>query len=259
MGGIAALTRRCGRRHLGLSPHRRFRNEIIRQIVAGMDAGAKTPPAVIENRPKAIEWAMEHAEPGERHRPACRGHETYQEIGHEKRHLDETRSCCIVFGENAMKELTLKQIADGCGGKVSARFEHLRVSRMQSDSRKLRSGDLFVALKGAKADGHDFARDGHQPLARSSPRRLSRPISEKLPSTSRSQDYSLPRLRRDRAAGYRKLTGVKVVGITGSVGKMHQGNDRQHPRGGLPHRKSRRATTTITSSPAIMDHGHAGD
>ena len=56
-----------------------------------------------------------------------------------------------------MKELTLKQIADWCGGKVSARFEHLRVSRMQSDSRKVRSGDLFVALKGAKADGHDFA------------------------------------------------------------------------------------------------------
>ena len=47
-----------------------------------------------------------------------------------------------------MKELTLKQIADWCGGKVSARFEHLRVSRMQSDSRKVRSGDLFVALKG---------------------------------------------------------------------------------------------------------------
>ena len=56
-----------------------------------------------------------------------------------------------------MKELTLKQIGDWCGGKVSTQFENLRVDRMQSDSRKVRRGDLFVALRGEKADGHDFA------------------------------------------------------------------------------------------------------
>ena len=63
-------------------------NEIIRQIVAGMD-GAKTPPVVIENRPKAIEWAMDHAGAGDIIVLCGKGHETYQEIGHEKRHLDE--------------------------------------------------------------------------------------------------------------------------------------------------------------------------
>ena len=113
-----------------------------------------------------------------------------------------------------MKELTLKQIADWCGGKVSARFEHLRVSRMQSDSRKVRSGDLFVALKGAKADGHDFAETAinHGAVAAL----VSRPISEKLPSIEVEDTL---RAYGDIAAGYRKLTGVKVVGITGSVGK----------------------------------------
>ena len=113
-----------------------------------------------------------------------------------------------------MKELTLKQIADWCGGKVSARFEHLRVSRMQSDSRKVRSGDLFVALKGAKADGHDFAETAinHDAVAAL----VSRPISEKLPSIEVEDTL---RAYGEIAAGYRKLTGVKVVGITGSVGK----------------------------------------
>ena len=113
-----------------------------------------------------------------------------------------------------MKELTLKQIADWCGGKVSARFEHLRVSRMQSDSRKVRSGDLFVALKGAKADGHDFAETAinHGAVAAL----VSRPISEKLPSIEAEDTL---RAYGEIAAGYRKLTGVKVVGITGSVGK----------------------------------------
>lgn len=65
-------------------------NEIIRQIAAGMD-GAKTPPTVIENRPKAIEWAMDHAEPGDVIVLCGKGHETYQEIGHEKRHLDDVK------------------------------------------------------------------------------------------------------------------------------------------------------------------------
>ena len=113
-----------------------------------------------------------------------------------------------------MKELTLKQIADWCGGKVSARFEHLRVSRIQSDSRKVRSGDLFVALKGAKADGHDFAETAinHGAVAAL----VSRPISEKLPSIEVEDTL---RAYGEIAAGYRKLTGVKVVGITGSVGK----------------------------------------
>lgn len=113
-----------------------------------------------------------------------------------------------------MKELTLKQIADWCGGKVSARFEHLRVSRMQSDSRKVRSGDLFVALKGAKADGHDFAETAinHGAVAAL----VSRPISEKLPSIEVEDTL---RAYGEIAAGYRQMTGVKVVGITGSVGK----------------------------------------
>ena len=112
-----------------------------------------------------------------------------------------------------MKELTLKQIADWCGGKVSARFEHLRVSRMQSDSRKVRSGDLFVALKGAKADGHDFAETAinHGAVAAL----VSRPISEKLPSIEVEDTL---RAYGEIAAGYRKLTGVKVVGITGTTG-----------------------------------------
>ena len=113
-----------------------------------------------------------------------------------------------------MKELTLKQIADWCGGKVSAQFENLRVGRMQSDSRKVRRGDLFVALRGEKADGHDFAEAAisHGAVAAL----VSRPISEKLPAIMVEDTL---RAYGDIAAGYRQLTGVKVVGITGSVGK----------------------------------------
>lgn len=63
-------------------------NAIIAQIVAGM-SGAENRYTVIENRVAAIGWAMEHAKADDIIVLCGKGHETYQEIGHEKRHLDE--------------------------------------------------------------------------------------------------------------------------------------------------------------------------
>ena len=62
--------------------------KIIDQILEGMtDTG--TPYMVIENRRQAIRWTMDHAETGDVIILAGKGHETYQEIGHDKFHLDE--------------------------------------------------------------------------------------------------------------------------------------------------------------------------
>ena len=61
---------------------------IIDQIVEGTKH-SDTPVTVIENRRQAIRWAMDQAGPGDVIVLAGKGHETYQEIGHEKFHLDE--------------------------------------------------------------------------------------------------------------------------------------------------------------------------
>ena len=62
--------------------------KIIEQIVAGMTE-IPTPRTVIENRRQAIRWAMDFAGAGDVIVLCGKGHETYQEIGHEKFHLDE--------------------------------------------------------------------------------------------------------------------------------------------------------------------------
>ena len=62
--------------------------KIIDQILEGMK-DTKTPYTVIENRRQAIRWAMDNAGAGDVIVLAGKGHETYQEIGHEKFHLDE--------------------------------------------------------------------------------------------------------------------------------------------------------------------------
>ncbi len=61
---------------------------IIEQIMDGMK-GRKVARKVIENREKAIHWAIQNVRPGDLIVLAGKGHENYQEIDGEKRHMDE--------------------------------------------------------------------------------------------------------------------------------------------------------------------------
>ena len=62
--------------------------DIIADILPGLE-GTGTPYEVIEDRVEAIRWAMDHAGAGDVIVLCGKGHETYQEVGHEKRHMDE--------------------------------------------------------------------------------------------------------------------------------------------------------------------------
>jgi UDP-N-acetylmuramoyl-tripeptide--D-alanyl-D-alanine ligase len=56
-----------------------------------------------------------------------------------------------------MKPRTLAEIAAACGGTLSHGAPDQIVTSVTTDTRKLKPGDLFVALKGERFDGHDFA------------------------------------------------------------------------------------------------------
>ena len=62
--------------------------DIIADILPGLE-GTDTPCQVVEDRVEAIHWAMDHARAGDVIVLCGKGHETYQEVGHEKRHMDE--------------------------------------------------------------------------------------------------------------------------------------------------------------------------
>ncbi|MBO4853905.1 MAG: UDP-N-acetylmuramoyl-L-alanyl-D-glutamate--2,6-diaminopimelate ligase [Oscillospiraceae bacterium] len=70
--------------------------KIIDDILAGMDSGAY---AVIPDRTEAIYWALDTARSGDVIVLCGKGHETYQEVGHEKRHLDEREIVAAYFRE----------------------------------------------------------------------------------------------------------------------------------------------------------------
>ena len=83
------------------------------------------------------------------------------------------------------------------------------------DSRKARRGDLFVALKGEHVDGHDFVADALQ-------RGASGAIVERAIDLEISQyvvPHALIALQNIARVHRASRTKLKVIGVTGSVGK----------------------------------------
>jgi UDP-N-acetylmuramyl pentapeptide synthase len=56
-------------------------------------------------------------------------------------------------------ELTLGWVAKTVGGTLQSGDPALPVGDVLTDSRSLRAGDLFVALKGPRFDGHAFVEE----------------------------------------------------------------------------------------------------
>lgn len=112
-----------------------------------------------------------------------------------------------------MKELSLKQIAQWCDGRLAPEFAALTVTGVQSDSRHVRPGDLFIALKGERTDGHDHVKSALSAGA------VAALVAKPMPGLPVIEVEDTLRGYGAIARGYRKLLGIRVVGITGSVGK----------------------------------------
>lgn len=114
-----------------------------------------------------------------------------------------------------MKPLTLSQAARAMGGTLLGGGAEVRIRQVVMDSRKDVSGALFIAIQGARADGHDFAQDV---LGRGAVCCLVERAVENPGGPCILVDSTL-RAVRDLAAYYRSLFDIPVIGITGSVGK----------------------------------------
>ena len=116
-----------------------------------------------------------------------------------------------------MKNMTLKEIAVACGGIYYGDDEsyYKEVSSVVIDSRKVEKDCLFIAIRGARVDGHMFIpqtiRDGA--LCALSEKRIENASYPYILVTSCEQAL------KDIAEHYRKSLNLKVVGVTGSVGK----------------------------------------
>ena len=116
-----------------------------------------------------------------------------------------------------MKNMTLENIAAVCGGTYFGAEEakQKQIKGAVIDSRLVEKDYLFIPIKGARADGHQFIPDVFEKgaLAVLSERELENPAGPYILVDDAE------RAMQQLAALYRRSLSVKVVGITGSVGK----------------------------------------
>lgn len=111
-----------------------------------------------------------------------------------------------------MARLTLRQAAQWCGGRVEEKYADVEFLGANNDTRVLKPGQLFIVLQGAR-DGHDFI-----------PAAMEKGAAAVLCSR-KVGDYPAvyvddPRIALGMIAKEEiRRIGMKVVGITGSVGK----------------------------------------
>lgn len=112
-----------------------------------------------------------------------------------------------------MDPMTLAEVAAVTGGRATGGEPAAPVTGVALDSREAAPGDLFIALPGARADGHDFAADA---AARGAVAVLgSRPVAELPTVVVPDPAAALAAL----GAEARRRSPAAVVAVTGSNGK----------------------------------------
>ena len=112
---------------------------------------------------------------------------------------------------------TLTAVASAVAATLTPAGAEARLSGVAVDSRRVRPGDLFVALPGARVDGHDFA--GPAAAAGASALLGSRRPAG-LPADYPVLEVADPRDALLRLAGaMKKEAGFRLAAVAGSVGK----------------------------------------
>src|SRR5215469_7949368 len=117
-----------------------------------------------------------------------------------------------------MSPLKLSQIAQLAGASLSSGDGTIVINRVSTDSRTIKPGELFVALRGENFDGHDFIEAGAKAGATGALVDLN--WTGRVPN-----NFALLRAidtlqsYQTLAANYRRSLALKVLAITGSNGK----------------------------------------
>lgn len=117
-----------------------------------------------------------------------------------------------------MNPLSILQIVDLASAKLEQGDGKASIERISTDSRTIKKGELFVALRGENFDGHKFVEDAAKSGGAGSIVDLNwkGKVGKKF-AIIRAKDTLLA--YQNLAANYRKSLRVKVLAITGSNGK----------------------------------------
>lgn len=181
-----------------------IRDQILPACPKGIDIG---------NRALAIETAVSELRQGDILILAGKGHETGQLINGVVYPFDDREEAkkAVLLADTPL--WTSDEIVTVTKGKCDGYFEIFGIS---IDTRTLEKGDLFIALKGDKSDGHLYAADA---LKKGAAGILASYVPEGVPA-EKSVLVEDPLKALENMARHARTRGhAKVIGITGSSGK----------------------------------------
>ncbi len=115
-----------------------------------------------------------------------------------------------------MTGMTIEKALRACGGRYCGEGRlDAGLGRVVIDSREVKEGDLFVAYRGERVDGHDF-------ISAALDKGAACCLAERVPEGETRGVIvadDVQRALEDIAAAYRDTLSLPIVGITGSVGK----------------------------------------
>lgn len=117
-----------------------------------------------------------------------------------------------------MQGLNINTVAQACNGKiytVDSNISNKEFTGVEIDSRNIMEGNLFIATQGERVDGHSFIPSVFEKGALAV---ICEKLPEKMDGTCILVEDSFQALK-DIAKCYRSILDIKVVGVTGSVGK----------------------------------------
>ena len=114
-----------------------------------------------------------------------------------------------------MKNLSIKTILNACGGVLHGAVPAGEITAVTTDSRAVTPGCLFAAIRGERADGHDYVNSAFEKGAVCC-------VVERVPADAAGCMILVP----DTVTALQKIAGayragfdIPVLGVTGSVGK----------------------------------------
>ena len=118
-----------------------------------------------------------------------------------------------------MEPITLQEILEAVDGKLYGDVTDLSltVEKVDTDSRVIHAGSMFLPLEGERFDGHAFINDALEAGAAGC--LFARERTNYLPGKFYIKVNSTQRALRDLARWYKSRFDIPFIGVTGSVGK----------------------------------------
>ncbi len=201
-------------------------SSIIDDMLSGVPRELAYKVRVMEDRQEAIYWGCSHARAGDMILVAGKGHENYQIFGtkrcpfYDKKVLSRGLKLAALakgpYNSQALFGPTLENVRKVTGGNLADRFRLLTFDSISTDSRTIKQGDLFWALRGERFDGGLFVETAFEAGALAA-------VCENAPEGVEARPvivlgdtlFGLGQF----ASWYRRFLGIKTIAVTGSCGK----------------------------------------